>query len=177
MLKKVLILSAVYTASTLVLHAQALPTATRPSSLQVGIGWSNANTDYLPNRVNGTTAYVDWDFYRHIGVEGEFRYLKDGGTNIYEKTYEIGPRYSRTYHGRYSPYVKALYGRGVFNYTYRNQTIANLAYNMLALGGGLDYALLRHVNLRGEYEYQRWFGFPDNGLTPSMVTIGAAYHF
>lgn len=165
------------TASVTALHAQALPTAIRSSSLQVGAGWSNANTDYLPRRVNGTNIYVDWDFYRHFGVEGEFRYLKDGQSNIYEKTYEIGPRYSRTYHERYSPYVKALYGRGVFNFTYRGQTLANLAYNMFAVGGGLDYALLRHVNIRGEYEYQRWLSFPDHGLTPSMVTVGAAYHF
>ncbi len=110
-------------------------------------------------------------------MEGEFRYVKDGQTNIYEKTYEIGPRYSRTYRGRFSPYVKGLYGRGVFNFTYRGETTANLAYNMLGLGGGLDYKLLRHVNVRGEYEYQRWFGFPTNGLSPSVVTIGGAYRF
>ncbi|QNI36294.1 porin family protein [Edaphobacter albus] len=177
MFKKILIATVVCATSATTLHAQARPTATRPASLQVGVGWSNANTDYLPQRVNGTTLYVDYDFYHHLGVEGEFRYLKDGQSNIYEKTYEIGPRYSRTYHERYSPYVKALYGRGVFNFTYRGQTLANLAYNMMAVGGGLDYTLVRHINLRGEYEYQHWFGFPDHGLTPSMVTIGAAYRF
>ncbi len=48
----------------------------------------------LPNRVNGATVYADWDFHHHLGIEGEFRYVKDGKTNIYEKTYEIGPRYS-----------------------------------------------------------------------------------
>jgi opacity protein-like surface antigen len=143
----------------------------------VGAGFSSANTDYLPKRVNGTTIYADWDFYHHFGLEGEFRYIKDGKTNIYEKTYEIGPRYSRTYHERFSPYAKALYGRGVFNFTYRNQTIANLAYNMVGFGGGLDYKALRFLNVRAEYEYQRWFGFPPNGLAPSVITIGAAYRF
>lgn len=176
-MKNTLIAIAVCATSVAALHAQARPTATRPSSLQVGAGWSNADTDYLPKRVNGTTLYVDYDFYHHFGLEGEFRYLKDGQSNIYEKTYEIGPRYSRTYHERYSPYVKALYGRGVFNFTYRGQTLANLAYNMMGLGGGLDYTLTRHVNVRGEYEYQHWFDFPDHGLTPSIITIGAAYRF
>jgi len=179
--KKTLIATALL-GTSVILHAQAKPTATRAASLQVGAGFSNANTDYVPNRVNGTTIYADLDFYHHLGIEGEFRFLKDGNTNIYEKTYEIGPRYSRTYHKRFSPYVKALYGRGVFNYTYRKQTTANLAYNLFAFGGGLDYKVLSHLNVRGEYEYQRWLGFSEplstpKGLTPSIITIGAAYHF
>jgi opacity protein-like surface antigen len=171
-----ILLAASFFSTPVFLLAQASPTAVRPGSLQVGAGYSNANTDYVPQRVSGTTIYADFDFFHHLGLEGEFRYIKHGGTNIYEKTYEIGPRYSRTY-GRFSPYVKGLYGRGVFNFTYRGERTANLAYNLLALGGGLDYRVLRHVNVRGEYEYQRWFGFPPNGLTPSVITIGAAYRF
>lgn len=159
------------------MHAQATPTAERSASLQVGAAWSSVNTDYLPKRVSGTTIYFDWDFYRHLGLEGEFRFAKDGGTNIYEKTYEFGPRYSRTYHQRFSPYAKALYGRGVFNFTYRDETTANLAYNMFAFGGGLDYKVLPFLNLRGDYEYQRWLSFPPHGLSPSAVTVGAAYRF
>jgi hypothetical protein len=157
-------------------YAQASPAGIRKASLQVGAGFSNADTDYVPNRVNGITIYADLDFLHHLGLEGEFRYLKDGGTNIYEKTYEVGPRYSRSY-GRFSPYGKAMYGRGVFNFTYRDRRTANLAYNMIAFGGGLDYRLLQHVNLRGDYEYQHWFGFPLHGLTPSAITLGAAYRF
>ena len=175
MVRKI-VLAATLLSTPAFIHAQATPTGVRKASLQVGAGFSNANTDYLPNRVNGTTIYADFDFFHHLGLEGEFRYIKDGKTNIYEKSYEIGPRYSRTY-GRFSPYVKGLYGRGVFNFTYRGERTANLAYNMLAVGGGLDYRLLRHVNLRGEYEYQHWFGFPLHGLTPSAITIGAAYRF
>ena len=54
---------------------------------------------------------------------------------------------------------------------------ANLAYNLFAVGGGLDYRILRHVNARADFEYQRWMGFPPNGLAPSLLTFGAAYHF
>jgi len=159
------------------LLAQASPTASRVGDLQIGGGFSNANTDYVPNRVNGGTAYVDFDFYRHFGIEGEFRFLKDGTTNIYEKTYEIGGRYSRVYKNRYVPYAKIMYGRGVFNFAANGETTANLAYNMFAGGAGLDYRLLPYLNIRGEFEYQNWLGFPPNGLTPSVITIGAAYHF
>ncbi len=159
------------------LAAQATPTATRKASLQVGGGYSNASTDYTATRAGGFNAFFDYDFFHHLGIEGEFRYVKDGETNVYQKTYEVGPRYSRTYHGRFSPYVKGMYGRGVFNFTYQKQTTANIAYNLLALGGGLDYTVQRHLNLRGEYEYQHWFGFLPSGLTPSAITIGAAYRF
>ncbi|HEY0162286.1 MAG TPA: outer membrane beta-barrel protein [Edaphobacter sp.] len=173
------------------LFAQAAATATRPLSLQVGAGFSNADSGYryIPGRVNGTTIYADLDLARHLGVEGEFRYLKDGRTGAYEKTYEIGPRYSLHYN-RFSPYAKGLYGRGVFNFTPDSVPSefvvqANLAYNLLAVGGGVDYRLLSHVNLRGEYEYQHWFGFPNfpdfidvpKGLHPSIITVGGAYHF
>jgi Outer membrane protein beta-barrel domain len=160
-----------------ILGAQSSPTASRAGDLQIGGGLANANTDYVPNRVNGPAIYVDFDFYRHFGVEGEFRFLKDSTTNIYEKTYEVGGRYSRVYRGRYVPYVKALYGRGVFNFADKGVTTANLAYNMFAGGAGLDYRVLPYLNVRGDFEYQRWLSFPPNGLTPTVFTIGAAYRF
>ncbi len=159
------------------LLAQASPTASRVGDLQIGGGYSNAQTDYLPNRVSGGTVYVDFDFYRHLGVEGEFRFVKDGPSAIYEKTYEVGARYSRIYMNRYQPYAKLMYGRGVFNFATNGVSMANLAYNMFAVGGGLDYRALPYLNVRAEYEYQHWLSFPQNGLNPSVITIGAAYHF
>jgi hypothetical protein len=41
----------------------------------------------------------------------------------------------------------------------------------------VDYRLTRSVNLRVEYEFQKWFGFPPNDLTPQVLGIGAAYRF
>jgi len=160
-------------------HAQAEPTAKRTADLQVGFGFANANTDYVPNRVNGETIYFTFDFTHRFGIEGSFRYLKDNPTNIYEKTYEIGGRYYHPIRPAYKlvPYAKLLYGRGVFNFATNGVTYANLAYNMIAGGAGLDYKLVRSVNLRADFEYQRWPSFPPHGLTPSVVTIGAAYHF
>jgi hypothetical protein len=86
-----------------------------------------------------------------------------------------------------------LYGRGVYNFVtpcnplYDKNcpatgpivfvTAANLAYNLLAGGGGLDYELLRHVNVRADWEYQRWFDYENSSLSPSVFTVGAAYHF
>jgi opacity protein-like surface antigen len=176
-LKHFFVLLLIFLGGVSIANAQAAPTAERVGDLQIGAGFSNANTDYLPYRVNGFTAYFDFDTrYYHLGLEGEFRFLNDSPSNIYEKTYEIGPRYSRTY-GKFVPYGKVLYGRGVFNFADRGVTTANLAYNMFAFGGGVDYKLIKSVNLRGDYEYQKWLSFPPHGLTPSVFTIGAAYHF
>ena len=190
LLKQLAALIATFACSSL-LHSQAVATASRSGDAQIGIGYSYVSPDYTPNHFNGMAAYADFDFTPHLGVEAEFHYAKNGGSDpssgpIYEKTYEIGGRYFRTY-GRLNPYVKAMYGRGVFNFPYNviqnpdgsvtSYPVANLAYNLVAGGLGVDYNLLRRVNVRAEYEYQHWFGFPPSGLTPSLITLGVAYHF
>jgi hypothetical protein len=161
---------------TSMLHAQASPTASRVGDLKIGGGFTNANTDYVPNRVNGGSAYIDFDFRQHIGIEGEFHFVKDSTTNIYEKSYLIGGRYFRTYN-KFVPYGKIMYGRGVFNFASYGVTTANLAYNMFVGGVGVDYKALPWLYVRGDFEYQKWLSFPPSGLTPTMVTVGAAYHF
>ena len=44
-------------------------------------------------------------------------------------------------------------------------------------GRPADLKLGEHLHIRGDYEYQKWTSFPNGGLTPRLVTIGAAYHF
>jgi len=48
---------------------------------------------------------------------------------------------------------------------------------MVAGGVGVDYKALPYLYVRGDFEYQKWFGFTPKGLTPSLLTIGVAYHF
>lgn len=166
--------------TTAAIHAQASPTASRVGNLQIGAGYSIANSDYsVVGHYSGFGIYTDFDFRPHLGIEGEFHINSDHSSNqYYEKTYEIGPRYVRTY-GRLMPYAKLMYGRGVFNYQFGS---ANLAYNIFAIGGGADYRIKSFLNLRGDFEYQDWLGFigpsgQAHGLNPSVLTIGAAYHF
>ena len=161
-------------ACTSSLHAQAVPTATRRGDLQVGIGYSFAQPDYGTTTFKGIAAYTAFDFTPHFGAEFDFRLLKDPSPEqLYEKTYEVGVRYRRTY-GRFVPYGKVMVGRGVFNY---QNGLANLAYNMYALGGGVDYRIRPYLSVRGDFEFQKWLGFPPHDLTPMVETIGVAYHF
>jgi hypothetical protein len=164
------------------LYGQAEPTATRSGSLQVGGTFDLANSDYAPNQIYGAGFYTSFDFRYHLGITGEFHQVNDSNPtqNIYERTYEIGPRYVLHFR-RFQPYVQALYGRGVFNFpsisTPAGPLSANIAYNLVAGGVGVDYRLRRSINLRAQFEYQDWFGFPPNGLNPSLLSFGAAYHF
>jgi len=154
-------------------RGQATTTAGRRFDLQAGGGFTYARSDY-GSAVKGFALYTTLDFASHFGAEFVFHQLRlGGGTNLGERTYEIGPRYYRTY-GRLKPYVKAMYGRGVFNFPFNE---ANLAYNLFAVGGGADYAVRDNLNVRGDFEYQRWLSFPPAGLTPQLFTIGVAYRF
>lgn len=156
--------------------AQALPTASRAGDLQVGIGYSSANSDYVKEaRIQGLAFYSSLDFLNHFGAEVDFHQLNQSGGDLYERTYEAGGRYIRHW-GRATPYIKALFGRGVLNYP---NNYANLAYNMAVGGGGVDIGVQKRFNIRLDAEYQHWFSGPGipNGLTPVVLTGGVAYHF
>jgi hypothetical protein len=161
--------------SSSMIQAQAVPAGTRAGDLKIGGGFTTANSDYA-DRYNGGAAYVDFDFMPHIGVEGEFHFVKDP-SDLYEKTYEVGGRYFRTYK-RFVPYAKVMYGRGVFNFPPLGDGFrANLAYNLGAIGAGTDYKVKPWLYVRADFEYQVWFGFQNSSLSPSLLTLGAAYRF
>jgi opacity protein-like surface antigen len=157
-------------------RAQSLPTASRAADLQVGGGFVIARSAYnfTPIHLYGASIYADLAIRPHWGAEFDFHHTKASeDSTIYERTYELGPRVFLT-RGALTPYAKVLYGRGVYNF--RNNT-ANVAYNMYTFGGGADFAVTRSINVRGDYEYQNWMGFPLGTLHPSVATIGVAWHF
>ena len=159
-------------------HAQAKPAASRSSSLQAGVAYSYAHPDYnLP--IQGLTAYADYDFTHHLGVEGDMHFLTIiTPGDIAEDTYLLGPRY-KLHYGRFSPYVKALFGIGRFQYqypTYGKDT--TYTYGVYDFGGGVDVRASRHINVRAfDLEFQKWPSYRDHGLTPLVLTVGAAYTF
>lgn len=158
------------------LSAQGLPTATRAGDLQIGAGFSFARSGYnfTPIHLVGETFYTTFAWRYHWGGEFDFHNVKGtADSTIYERTYEIGPRFFLV-RGPVTPYVKAMYGRGIYNFS---QNRANVAYNVYTLGGGVDLAVRRSLNIRGDYEYQNWAGFPLGTLHPSLFTLGVAYHF
>ncbi len=172
------------------LHAQrsrgASATAVRQGDLQVGGGFSYAIPDYSPAHFRGYNGYATLDFTPHIGFEFNLHQVNTPTKELfYERTYEFGLRYVRHY-GRLHPYVRGSYGRGVFNYAQpdnprdpnsNSHVVANLAYNLFAIGGGVDVNVLRHVNARADFDWQKWTNFPPHGLAPEVFSAGVAYHF
>ena len=165
---------ALFLAGSSLLRAQATATATRAGDLQIGLGYTIAKPDYGQQNFQGLAAFADFDLRSHLGLEAEFHQVSTTSSNqSYQRTYEVGGRYFRAY-GPLVPYVKAMVGRGDFNYPFGT---TDLSYNLFAAGLGADYRIRPSISLRAEYEMQRWSGFTNGGLNPQLVTIGLAYHF
>jgi hypothetical protein len=157
-----------------ILYGQAIPTASRAGDAQIGVGYALGWPDYVQQNFHGVTAYADFNFRPHFGVEAEFHQINNtSGYQSFERTFAIGGRYLRTY-GRLVPYVKGMVGRGTFEYPYG---LTELNYTMYAGGIGADFNLASFLRVRGEYEIQKWTDFPNGGLAPQIVTVGLAYHF
>jgi hypothetical protein len=156
------------------LFSQAIPTASRVADAQVGIGYAMGRPDYVHRTFPGISAYADVDFHTHLGAEAEFHSIFDrNGSQMAERTYELGARYRRTY-GSLVPYAKGMFGLGQFKYP---TGLTTLSYWMFGGAAGVDLKLTRRFNVRGEYEYQDWVSFPNSGFHPQIVTIAVAYHF
>lgn len=167
-------------------HAQASATAERRLDVQIGGMFSIANPGVASGEsvrygrwdCKGAAIYLTIDPMRHYGFETSVREVYDGTSGLHERTYQAGPRIFRRF-GSVVPYGKLMYGRGVLNYPRR---LGNLAFNEGVVGGGVDWALSSALHVRGDYEYQRWFGFSNivkgfpGQLDPQVVSIGIAYH-
>jgi hypothetical protein len=158
-------------------HTQAIPTASRAGTIQIGVGGTFASPDYTQKYLKGLSIYGDFDFAHHIGVEGDIHFASIiAPEDIGENTYLLGPRFTFR-HGRFDAYGKGLLGIGQFQFqqgTYGNGSSST--YGVYALGGGLDIRATHHINVRAiDFEYQKWPHFYPNGLTPYVTTIGVAY--
>jgi outer membrane protein with beta-barrel domain len=168
----------IYCLSLQFLHAQASAAAARQSSIQLGVGWGFANPDFGQRKIQGLSVYGDYNITRHWSVEGDIHLNHIiTPTDIGEDSYLLGPRYVFPV-SRFEPYAKFLGGFGRFKTDYDNRPNVTFTYGMYAFGAGLDIRATSHVYVRAvDFEYQRWPGFRDNGLTPLVWTFGAAYRF
>ena len=158
-------------------EGQALPTALAKGDFQAGIGWSIYNPDYGQKDIQGVTAYADFDFWQHLGIEAEYHYLAlVTPTDLAEESLLFGPRFVLP-RKRYNLYAKAVAGIGNINIQLAADNPQGGAGKYLAygIGFGIDYKVKQHIVVRADYEYQHWTYL--TGLTPSGVTVGVAYRF
>ena len=151
----------------------------QPDYLGSNIAQSNGLS--IPYGLVGVGAFVDLRFRRWIQVEAEGRWSQFNINTVYatlindypppaslniwapevaEQTYLIGPRLPLHRFGRATPYVKALVGIGRTSLSPKLLDIsgsANFGGFAQAYGGGLDYRLTKHLNIRVfDAEYQSW---------------------
>jgi hypothetical protein len=138
--------------------------------------------DYTPQNAVGFDIYTNYFVTPSFGVELDYhRSTILQHSPAAESTFEYGLAYRRVY-GIYRPYVRAAFGRGTLNFPSQSgsqTSVADLSYNLYGVAGGVDFEATRLINVRAEVEYQSWFSANglNNGLTPIIFTIGAAYHF
>ncbi len=158
--------------------AQAVPTATREATAQVGAAVSIASPDFGQLYIKGVSIFGDVDVGNHLGVEADVHLVSYiTPTDIGQDTYLLGPRYSFHYR-RLTPYAKVVFGLGQFQYQYDNIPHYHENYFVYGVGGGLDVRVTRHIVVRAiDFEAQRWPGYRTNGLTPYVTTFGVAYAF
>jgi hypothetical protein len=151
--------------------AQVVPSADAGGlTLSAGTTGSGYTLQYGERKMLGITGFVDLDTRRHLGIEGEARWLVFHQTaDVHATTYAIGPRYHMD-KGRFQPYAKALVGIGQFNFPY-NYATGN--YLVVAPGGGVDFRLNHRIRLRlVDFEYQYWPQFTYSAMTSVGVSTG-----
>jgi opacity protein-like surface antigen len=159
-------------------HAQANPTATALSNLQIGGGFTYARTDYGQKGDRGLTIFADYDLGLHWGAEADYHYVSiNTPDSVSENSFTVGPRFILRKH-HFKLYGKGMIGLGHISVplTPTNSPAVNETDFLFAGGGGVEYLIGRHLTLRPvDVEYQRW-SFR-TGLTPLVMTVGAAYRF
>ncbi len=165
--------------------AQAIPAASKTLTAQVGGGFSIARSGFGYNYIKGFTAYGDVDYHQWIGVEANLHLVNVWTPDdIGETSIVVGPRVTflhGDFNGRprfVNVYAKFQGGLGFFQYQAEMYQPLTNRYRMLAYGGGIEFHVSRHLNVRPiELEYQRWPSYSERGLKPVVATFGGAYQF
>jgi hypothetical protein len=164
-----------------------LAAAQVPTSGNVFFGYSYYNTDISPidrANTNGWEGSLEGKIFPHIGIVADFsgHYGSEnfpfscagacsGNVNITEENVLFGPRVSASF-GRFRPFAEATFGLGHVN---ANAAGTDTSF-ATALGGGIDYRIIRPVAWRfeGDYVSTRFFGATQNNV---RLSTGIALHF
>jgi opacity protein-like surface antigen len=173
----------------LVLLFAGLANAQVPTSGNVFFGYSYYNTDLSSlgrSNLNGWNASLEGRIFPHVGLVADFSeafgsqavtILCPGPncptTNINAHEYNMlfGPRVSVSV-GKVRPFGEALFGVG---HVGTNGVGSDTSF-ATALGGGIDYRIIRPVALRFEFDYlqTRLFGPTQNGV---RFSTGIVFRF
>ena len=170
----------------------AVAAAQVPTSGNVFFGYSYYNTDLSSTgraNANGWEASFEGKIFPFVGIVGDFsnyygsQNFAGSGTicgltcgpagytynaNFNEENYLFGPRVSVSV-GKFRPFAEALFGAGHVN---ANAAGTDTSF-ATALGGGLDYKIIRPVAWRfqGDYVQTRFFGTTQDNVRISTGIV------
>jgi hypothetical protein len=165
----------------------SLAAAQVPTSGNVFFGYTYYHTDISTidtANTNGWEASFEGKVLPFIGIVADFSQnygsenfpllcpLGVGGCtvnfNIHEQNYLFGPRVSASA-GKFRPFAEALFGAGHLT----TNGIGNDTSFATALGGGLDYRIIRPIawRLQGDYVQTRFFGNTQNNVRLSTGIV------
>ena len=146
-------------------HAQqALPTATQPLQLSVFGGFGGVFTGLRDSNNLDLLAGADLGLPPVHGfrptVEVRGAYPVDGGSVDSQKSILGGIKTDFLLNRHLRPYADFLFGRGQINYNggyqFNNQIYLLTTTNVYSFGGGFDYDLTEHFDVRVDGQFQKW---------------------
>jgi opacity protein-like surface antigen len=179
-----------------VLLFASLASAQVPTSGNIYVGYSFENTDWSGlestlNRPNlqGWEASLEGKIFPHVGIVTDFSQhfgsanpggppplLGPGMTNVTGHGWEIlfGPRLSIPI-GNITPFAEAMFGVGHISNGGALPSSSNTSF-ATALGGGLDFKILRPLALRfeGDYLQTRFYSTTQNAV---RLSTGVVFRF
>lgn len=170
----------------IVLLFASLAAAQAPTSGNIFFGYSLTNSDWYSagrSNFNGWTGSLEGKVLPHVGIVADFTQTF-GSANLtiicpelcspesvtaHEYNMLFGPRVSFSI-GKLRPFAEAMVGVGHVSGAGSDTSFAT------ALGGGLDYRIVRPIALRleGDYVQTRFFGSTQNN---ARLAVGVVFRF
>jgi opacity protein-like surface antigen len=186
-MRKTVFISSIFS-STLLLFT-GLAAAQIPTSGNVFFGYSYYNTDLSSvgrTSTNGWEASLEGHVFPFVGIVADFSGHYGSETfpgvgcpvsqppcipvsaNISERNYLFGPRVGVSV-GKIRPFAEAMFGAGHVN---ANSAGSDTSF-AIALGGGLDYRLIRLIawRLQGDYVQTRFFSTTQDNVRVSTGIV------
>jgi len=161
------------------LAAQATPTATAPLDISAFAGFSAIRPDWGNNTNPGVTFGFDLahKFKFPVIPSLEARANLASGSIVNERTYLLGVRAEPILHSRFHPYGDFLVGPGNIHYVAYSGYPSYVGDNSVvkSMGGGVDFDLYSHFQIKVDAQYQLWNFGSSYTLTPTVYTFGINY--
>ena len=170
----------------IVLLFASLATAQAPTRGNIFFGYSLANADWFSagrSNLNGWTGSLEGKVLPHVGIVADFTQTFGSAdstilcpevrmpqsVNAHEYNMLFGPRLSFSV-GKLRPFAEAMVGVGYVSGGESDTSFAT------ALGGGIDYRIVRPIALRleGDYGQTRFFSRTQNN---ARLSVGIVFRF